>query len=99
VRYTETLALEGFSASVSTVGDAYDNAAAETVMGLFKNEAIRADSPFRAGPLHGLPDVEKITLEYVDWYNNRRLHGSLDYQTPEDYEHAYYTQDHQATNR
>jgi putative transposase len=99
LKYTETLALEGFSASVGTVGDAYDNAAAESVMGLFKNEAIRPDSPFRTGPLHGLPDVEKITLEYVDWYNNHRLHGSLDYQTPEEYEQTYYTQDHQATNR
>jgi transposase InsO family protein len=99
MKYTETLALENFSASIGTVGDAYDNAAAETVMGLFKNEAIRADSPFRSGPLHGLPDVEKITYEYVDWYNNRRLHGSLDLLTPEEYEQAYYTQEHEPTSR
>lgn len=66
------LALENFSASIGTVGDAFDNAATGTVMGLFKHEAIRADSPFRTGPLHGLPDVEKITMKYVDWYNNRR---------------------------
>jgi putative transposase len=98
-KYTETLALEGFSASIGSVGDAYDNAAAETVMGLFKHEAIRADSPFRSGPLHGLPDVEKITYEYVDWYNNRRLHGSLDLQTPEEYEQAYYTQKCEPTAR
>jgi transposase InsO family protein len=99
IRYTETLELEGFSASIGTVGDAYDNAAAETVMGLFKHEAIRADSPFRDGPLRGLGDVEKITLEYVDWYNHRRFHGALDQRTPDEYEHAYYTQDHRPTTR
>ena len=65
IRFTETLALQGLSASIGSVGDAYDNAAAETVMGLYKNEAIRPDSPFRTGPLHGQADVEKITLDYV----------------------------------
>jgi putative transposase len=99
IRYTETLALEDFSASIGSVGDAYDNAAAETVMGLFKHEAIRADSPFRDGPLRGIGEVEKITLEYVDWYNHHRFHSSLDYQTPEEYERAYYTQDHRPTTR
>ncbi|MGH9301888.1 MAG: IS3 family transposase, partial [Acidimicrobiales bacterium] len=51
IRFTETLALQGLSASIGSVGDAYDNAAAETVMGLYKNEAVAARSPFRAGPL------------------------------------------------
>lgn len=90
IRFTETLALEGISASVGTVGDAYDNAAAETVIGLYKNEAIRADSPFRTGPLRTITDVEKTTLDYVDWYNNHRLHSSLGNHTPEEYEQAYY---------
>jgi hypothetical protein len=60
IRFTETLALEGISASIGSVGD-YDNAAAETVIGLYKNEAIRPDSPFRIGPLRTVADVEKIT--------------------------------------
>jgi putative transposase len=97
IKFTETLDLEGLSASIGTVGDAYDNAAAETVMGLYKNEAIHPNSPFRTGPLHGLADVEKITLEYIDWYNNHRLHSALNYQTPEEYEQTYYTQDHRPT--
>jgi putative transposase len=90
IRFTETLALEGLSASIGSIGDAYDNAAAETVMGLYKNEAIRADSPFRTGPLRTQTDVEKITMEYVDWYNTDRLHSALGNQSPEEYEQAYY---------
>ena len=59
IRFTEMLALKGVSASIGSVGDAYD-ALAETI-GLYKNEAIRPDSPFHAGPLTGLADVERIT--------------------------------------
>ena len=51
IRFTETLTLQGLSASTGSVGDAYDNAVAESLMGLFKNEAIAAGSPFRTGPL------------------------------------------------
>jgi putative transposase len=90
IRFTETLALEGLSASIGTVGDAYDNAVAESVFGLFKNEAMAAGSPFRTGPLRTLADIEKITTDYVDWYNNQRLHGLLDNTTPEEFEQAYY---------
>jgi len=90
IRFTDTLALEGLVASIGSVGDAYDNAAAETVMGLFKNEAVAADSPFRDGPLRQLADVERLTTDYVHWYNHARLHGELDYVTPEEYEQAYY---------
>lgn len=57
-----------------SVGDAYDNAAAETVMGLFKNEAVAKDSPFRSGPLKTETDVMEIVFEWVHWYNNERLH-------------------------
>jgi putative transposase len=92
IRFTETLTLQGLSASIGSIGDAYDNAAAETVMGLYKNEAIRADSPFRDGPLRTVTDVEKITTDYVDWYNNHRLHSSLGNHTPEEYEQTYYAQ-------
>jgi transposase InsO family protein len=92
VRFTETLALEGITASIGSVGDAYDNAVAESVIGLYKNEAVAAGSPFRDGPLRTLTDVETLTMEYVDWYNNRRLHSRLDNLTPEEYEQAYYAQ-------
>ena len=90
IRFTETVALEGLTASIGTVGDAYDNAAAETVMGLFKNEAIRNGSPFRAGPLKGLTEVEEIVFDWVTWYNNDRLHSFLGNIPPEEYERNYY---------
>lgn len=93
IRFTETLALEGLCASIGSIGDAYDNAAAESVIGLYKNEAVRADSPFRDGPLRDQQDVERLTCEYVHWYNNDRLHGYPDgYATPEEYEQTYYNQ-------
>ncbi len=59
-------------------------------MGLFKTEALGPDSPFRAGPLRTLDDVEYPVMEWVDWYNNRRLHSLLDYVPPVEYESAYY---------
>ena len=90
IRFTETLALQGLSASIGSVGDAYDNAVAESFMGLFKNEAIAAGSPFRTGPLRTLADVEALTMNYVDWYNNHRLHSLLDLVTPEEFEQRYY---------
>ncbi|MHA7292238.1 IS3 family transposase [Arthrobacter sp. MDT3-24] len=90
IRYTDTLALEGLQPSIGSVGDAYDNAAAETVMGLFKNEAVAKDSPFRAGALKTETDVMEIVFEWVHWYNNERLHSALDHQTPEEYEQTYY---------
>ncbi|MSS85432.1 transposase [Actinomycetaceae bacterium WB03_NA08] len=65
--------LEGLRPSVGTIGDAYDNAQAESVMGLFKNEAVRKDSPFRVGPLKTVADVEDLTLEWATWYNQDRL--------------------------
>jgi len=91
IRFTETLAVEGLAASIGTVGDALDNAAAESFMGLYKNEAIRADSPFRRGPLRQITDVETLTMNYVHWYNTARLHGLLDYTTPDEHEAAFYT--------
>jgi len=92
IRFTETPTLQGLSASIGSVGDAYDNAVAESVIGLYKNEAIAAGSPFRDGPLKTLADVETVTMEYVDWYNNHRLHSRLGNLTPEEYEQAYYAQ-------
>jgi putative transposase len=58
---------------VGTVGDGYDNALAETTIGLYTNECIRADSPFRHGPLRHLADIDVIAADYVAWYNQQRL--------------------------
>ncbi|WP_105033802.1 IS3 family transposase [Cryobacterium aureum] len=90
IKFTETVALEGLVASIGTVGDAYDNAAAETVMGLYKNEAVAKNSPFITGPLKTLADVEKLTFDWLDWYNNRRLHSALGNMPPAEYELNYY---------
>jgi transposase InsO family protein len=92
IAFAETLVLEGIAASIGSVGDAYDNALAETTIGLFKTEAVGRGSPFLAGPLRIIDDVEYATMEWVDWFNNRRLHSSLDYVPPEEYEAAYYAQ-------
>src|SRR6266568_2734171 len=73
VRFTETLMLAGLAGSIGTVGDAYDNALAETTIGLYKSECVRDGSPFRDGPLATLAQVEKITSAWVHWYNNDRL--------------------------
>lgn len=91
VRFTDTLVLAGLAASIGTVGDALDNAAAETTIGLYKHEAVAAGSPFRTGPLRHLADVEALTMAYVHWYTHERLHGELGHRTPEEYEQAYYT--------
>ena len=90
IRYTDTLALEGLVPSIGSVGDAYDNAAAETVMGLFKNEAVAKNSPFRNGALKTETDVVDVVFEWVHWYNTQRLHSAIGYQTPEEYEQTYY---------
>ena len=68
IRYTERLLEAGIESSVGSVGDSYDNALAETIIGLFKSEIIR-----RRGPWRNVEHVEFATLEWVDWFNNRRL--------------------------
>jgi putative transposase len=85
IRYTERLAAAGIERSVGSVGDAYDNALAETVNGLYKTEVIR-----RRGPWRNLDAVEYATLEWVEWYNNRRLLEPLGYVPPAEYEEAYH---------
>lgn len=87
IRYSERLAEAGVEASVGTVGDAYDNALAETINGLFKTEVIR-----KRGPWKGIEDVEYATLEWVDWFNNRRLLSSVGDIPPVEFEQAYYTE-------
>ena len=85
IRYTERLAEAGIERSVGSVGDSYDNALAETVIGLFKTEEIR-----RRGPWKGIEDVEFATLEWVAWYNHQRLLEPLGYVPPAEFEQAYY---------
>ena len=85
IHYTERLAAAGIESSVGSVGDSYDNALAESVIGLYKTELIRARGPWR-----NIDAVEVTTLEWVDWFNNRRLLGSLGYVPPAEYEEAYY---------
>ena len=92
VRFGDTLSLSGLRPSVGSDGDAYDNALAETTIGLYKNECIRADSPFRRGPLSTLADVELITADYVAWYNQQRLMHRLGRIPPAEAEAHYYSE-------
>jgi putative transposase len=86
IRYTERLAEAGIATSVGSRGDSYDNALAETVHGLYKAELV-----YRRGPWKGGEDLELATLEWVDWFNNRRLYGALGYVPPSEYEASWYT--------
>jgi putative transposase len=85
IRYTERLAEAGIEPSVGSTGDSYDNALAESVIGLFKTEVIR-----RRGPWKGIEDVEFATLTWVAWYNSRRLLEPLGYVPPIEFEEAFY---------
>jgi transposase InsO family protein len=90
VHFTETLMLAGLAPSIGTVGDALDNALAETTIGLYKTECIRDGSPFRNGPLETLADVEQITSAWVRWYNTSRLMHRLGRRPPAEAEAEYY---------
>jgi putative transposase len=68
------------------------NALAESVIGLFKTELIGRNSPFRAHPARKIDDIEYATMDWIDWYNNRRLHSVLGYIPPEEFEATYYAQ-------
>jgi transposase InsO family protein len=92
VRFAETLQLEGLTPSVGTVGDALDNALAETTVGLYKTECTRQGSPFRAGPVRTLADLEEITSAWVHWYNTGRLMHRLGRRPPAEAEAGYYQQ-------
>ena len=92
IAFAETLVLEGIAASIDSVGDACDNALAETTIGLYKTEAVGRNSPFLTGPVRTIDEVEYATMEWVDWYNARRRHSLLDYVPPDEYESAYYAQ-------
>lgn len=86
IRYTERLAEAGIEPSVGSVGDSYDNALAETVDGLFKAEVIH-----RCGPWRSFDAVEYATLEWVDWFNNRRILEPIGNITPAEAEQQFYT--------
>ncbi|MEV0136908.1 IS3 family transposase [Dactylosporangium sp. NPDC050688] len=81
IRYSQRLAEAGVVASVGAKGDSYDNAMAEAFNSLYKAELVR-----NRGPWRGLDDLEMATVEYIDWYNNRRLHGELGHLPPAEYE-------------
>jgi transposase InsO family protein len=87
IKYTERLAEAGIEPSVGSVGDSYDNALAETVIGLFKTEVIH-----RRGPWRNLEAVEFATLEWVDWFNNRRLLEPIGNIPPAEAEARFYAQ-------
>jgi len=84
IRYSERLQEAGVDASCGTVGDSYDNAMAESVIGLFKAEVIH-----HAGPWRAQDDVEYATLEWVQWYNEKRLHSQIDYLSPKQFEEQF----------
>jgi putative transposase len=90
VHFGQTLFLEGLTPSIGTVGDALDNALAETTIGLYKTECVREDSPFRHGPIRTLADLEEITSAWVAWYNEKRLMHRLGRIPPAEAEAAYY---------
>ena len=97
VHFGQALFLEGLTSSIGSVGDAYDNALAETTIGLYKTECVRADSPFRHGPIRTLADLEEITSAWVHWYNTRRLMHRLGRISPAEAEAAYYAPTEAAT--
>ena len=86
IRYTDKMADSGVIASVGTTGDSYDNALAETVNGLYKSEVIE----YLKEQWHGVNDVELATLEWVDWFNKTRLHSTIGYVSPFEFEKRYY---------
>jgi putative transposase len=85
IAFTDRLAQAGIAPSIGTVADAYDNALAESTIGLFKTELIDRNKPWKT-----FTDVEFATAEWIDWYNHHRIHGALGHTTPAEYEAAYH---------
>jgi len=85
VAYTERLSDAGIRPSVGTVGDSYDNALAETINGLYKNELV-----YNLGPWKSIQALELAAMNWVHWYNNKRLLSAIGYVTPAEYENLYY---------
>lgn len=91
IRYAERLANAGALASIGSVGDSYDNSQAESLIGLYKNEMVK-----REGPWRGVDELELATLNWVHWFNNNRLHSSLGYVPPVEFEEQHYRQNEPA---
>jgi putative transposase len=85
IRYSERLADAGAVASIGTVGDSYDNAQAESLIGLYKLECVRHEGPWRS-----VDDLELGTLNWVHWFNEHRLHSALGHVPPAEFEHEHY---------
>lgn len=85
IRYADRLADAGAIASIGSVGDSYDNAMAESVIGLYKLECVRRDGPFRS-----VDDLELATLSWVHWFNNHRLHSKIGNRPPTEHEDLHY---------
>ena len=94
IRYTDRLLQAGIEPSVGSVGDSYDNAMAETINGLYKAEVIH-----RCGSWTHLQAVEMATLEWVDWFNHRRLLAPIGNIPPAEAEAVYYRQANESTSR
>jgi putative transposase len=92
IAYTDGLAEIGANPSIGTIGDSYDNAMAETTIGLYKTELHRNPAALatNGGPWRGLDDLEIATCGWVAWFNDERLHGELDDCTPAEIEAAYH---------
>ena len=86
IRYTNRLEAANLRASIGTTGDSYDNALAETVNGLYKTEMIE----YLKADWQSLADVQLATLNWVDWFNNKRVHSALGYVAPFEFEAMYY---------
>jgi transposase InsO family protein len=91
IRYSERLLAAGVEPSVGSIGDSYDNALAESIIGLYKTELV-----YNLGPFDELDDLEWATFEYVDWFNHRRLMGNT---PPVEREEHYYLQDSHTTTQ
>ena len=87
IRYSERLTDAGAIASIGTVGDSYDNAQAESLIGLYKLECVRPEGPWKS-----VDDLELATLNWVHWFNEHRLHSAIGYVPPAEYEQTYYRQ-------
>lgn len=87
IRYADRLAEAGAIASIGSVGGSYDNAMAESVIGLYKAECVRLGGPFRT-----LDELELATLSWVHYFNEHRLHSAIGYVPPAEFEQDYYRQ-------
>jgi putative transposase len=94
LRFAGQLAEADFQPSIGTVGDAYDNALAETIIGLYKCECVRVGSPFNPAGFATLNNVETATADWVHWFNNHRLLHRLGRRPPTEAETEYYAQHH-----